>query len=461
MRADALVRAIPAWRGGEPTLSGSLERAIEAAILDGRIARGMRLPSERALAAELGLSRVTVSSAYATLRADGWIETVRGAGSRACLPAGLDAQIDGGASEQESGVIDFDRAAPMAPLPAYLAALERATQRLGPHAQNPAPVRLPELRSAIAERYTRAGLPTVPEQVLVTTGAGAALMLVVRHLVAPAARALVESPTWPGALALMRAARLRLIGWPMANGWDPELFAELVRQVRPAAAYLVLDFHNPTGALATAHEREAIARACARAGTLLVIDETMRDLDLRGPDAGPVPIMPAGSRTLHLGSLAKSVWAGLGVGWLRGPTARIEELAATPESYYLTPPVLQQLTALELFDELDGLIEARRAQLEAQLAVLHELLDGLPALRLTQEPAGGLTTWTELPGGMTCSALVRRAPQYGLRLLPSGRCSPDGGTLDRFLRLPFTLTPELLRTAGGRLGELLEAERSG
>jgi DNA-binding FadR family transcriptional regulator len=137
MRADALARAIPAWRGAEPTLSGSLGRAIEAAILDGRIARGMRLPSERALADSLGLSRVTVSSAYATLRANGWIETVRGAGSHARLPAGLDSQIDAGAPEEQSGAIDLARAAPMAPLPAYLAALERATERLGPYAQNP------------------------------------------------------------------------------------------------------------------------------------------------------------------------------------------------------------------------------------------------------------------------------------------------------------------------------------
>lgn len=419
----------------------------------------MRLPSERALADALGLSRVTVSSAYATLRERGWIETVRGAGSRACLPAGLDAQIDGGASGEESDLIDLARAAPMAPLPAYLAALQRATERLGPHAQNPATVRLPELRSAIAERYTRAGLPTVPEQVLVTSGAGAALMLVLRHVVAPAARTLVESPTWPGALELMRAARLHMVGWPVANGRDPELFKELVRETRPAAAYFVPDFHNPTGALASGREREAIARACARAGTLLVADETMRDLDLRGPDADPVPVTPAGSQTLHLGSLAKSVWAGLGVGWLRGPTARIEALETTPDSYYLTPPMLQQLTALELFDQLDGLIEARRAQLAAQLTVLHELLDGLPELQLTAEPAGGLTTWTELPEGTTCSALVRRAPEHGLRLLPSGRCSPEGA-LDRFLRLPFTLPPELLRTAGARLGDLLEAERA-
>jgi DNA-binding transcriptional MocR family regulator len=302
----------------------------------------MRLPSERALADALGLSRVTVSSAYATLRADGWIETVRGAGSPARLPAGLDARIDAGAPAEEGGAIDLARAAPMAPLPAYLAALERATERLGTHAQHPGAVRLPDLRGAIAERYTRAGLPTAPEQVLVTTGAGAALLLVARYVLAPAARVLVESPTWPGALELMRAARLRLIGWPMANGWDPELFDALLREVRPAGAYLVLDFHNPTGALATAREREAISRSVARTGTLLVVDETMRDLDLRGPGAVSVPIAPEGPQTLHVGSLAKVVWAGLGVGWLRGPAARIEELAATPEGYYLTPPVLQQ-----------------------------------------------------------------------------------------------------------------------
>jgi DNA-binding transcriptional MocR family regulator len=473
VKAGALVQLMPAWRRDGVTLADGLERAIETAILDGRIARGTRLPSERALAETLGVSRVTVGAAYAALRGDGWIETVRGAGSRAALPAGLDARIDA-AEPEADGAIDLARASPMAPLPAYLKALARAGERLGRHAQEPNAGVLPELRCAIAERYARAGLPTQPEQILVTAGAGAGLSLVLRHTLAPGARVLVESPTYPGALELLRAARMRTVGWPVTDGWDPELFAALARELRPAAAYLKLDFHNPTGALASAAQRRQIARAARAAGTTLIVDETMAAFDLRdgGDGAGAaagaptveelVPELPDGTGTLRLSSFAKTVWAGMLVGWVRGPKATIEALAAAPDAYYLVPPTLEQLIAIELLGDFDALVAARRRQLGAQLATLCGLLDGLPELRLTQVPAGGLTTWCELPAGVSSAQLTRCAPDHGLTLLPGSRFSPDG-TLDRFLRVPFTLEPATLGEATARLAALLSdpaAQRS-
>jgi DNA-binding transcriptional MocR family regulator len=81
-------------------------------------------------------------------------------------------------------------------------------------------------------------------------------------------------------------------------------------------------------------------------------------------------------------------------------------------------------------------------------------VDALPGVALTQPPAGGLTAWARLPEGASSAELAQAAPRHGLRLLPGGRFSPDG-TLDRFLRLPFTLPADALRRAGERLGDLL------
>jgi DNA-binding transcriptional MocR family regulator len=455
MQAAGLARVLGEWRGGRPTLTAALHHAIATAILDGQLARSMPLPSERSLADVLRVSRVTVTAAYASLRDEGWIDTARGAGSEARLPSWLDARIDE-APASTGETIDLARAAPGAPLPAYLQALDRAADLLVRHARAPVAETIPELRAAVADRYTRAGVPTRPEEVLVTTGAGGALALLARRLLRPGSRALVESPTYPGALDLLRSAGARVSGWPVADGWDPDLFEAMLRKVRPAVAYLILDFHNPTGALASAPVRRRIVQAARAARVTLIIDETMCELDLRGEDAAPIARDGAGA--FRVGSMAKTVWAGLRVGWLRAPAAEVEALAALPEAYYLTPPPLEQLVALELLDGLDTLVTARRRQLAAQLHTLRSVLDALPGVRLVQVPAGGLTTWVELPPGVSSADLAQAAPGHGLSLLPGGRFSPDG-TLDRFLRVPYGLPSESLRAAGERLGDLLAAVR--
>lgn len=453
MQAAALARVLGEWRSGRPKLASALHHAIATAILDGQLASGMPLPSERSIAAALSVSRVTVTAAYASLRDEGWIDTARGAGSKARLPRWLDARIDEApASDVEA--IDLARAAPGAPLPAYLQALDRAADLLVRHARTPAAETIPELRAALADRYTLAGVPTRPEEVLVTAGAGAALALLSRRLLRPGARVLVESPTYPGALDLLRSAGARISGWPVAHGWDPDLFEAMLRSVRPTVAYLIPDFHNPTGALASASVRRRVVRAARAARVTLIVDETMCELDLRGEDAAPIARHAA--KAFRVGSMAKTVWAGLRVGWLRGPAAEIKVLAALPEAYYFTPPVLEQLVALELLDGLDTLVAARRRQLSAQLQTLRSVLDALPGVRLVQVPAGGLTGWAELPPGVSSADLTLAAPRHGLRLLAGGRFSPDG-TLDRFLRVPYGLPSESLEAAGERLGDLLEA----
>lgn len=454
MQAFVLARALGSWRARRPTLTAALHDAVAGAILDGQLARGTPLPSERSLAGALGVSRITVAAAYASLRDTGWIETSRGAGSEARLPAWLDGRIDDVLSA-DAAAIDLARAAPGAPLPAYLKALERASDKMLHQARSPIAETIPELRTAIAERYTRAGVATRSTQILVTTGAGAALALLARRLLKPGFTALVESPTYPGAIDLLRSTGARVTGWPISTGWDPDLFEAMLRKVRPSVAYAVLDFHNPIGALAPESDRRGLAQAAHALRVALILDETMCELDLRGAGAAPMAREAVGA--FRIGSMAKTVWAGLRVGWLRGPATEVSALAALPETYYLTPPPMEQLVALELLTNLDELLAARRHQLAGQLATVRDVLSMLPGTRLHHVPVGGLSAWVELPPGTSSAALAQAAPRHGLRLLPGSRFSPDG-TLDRFLRFPYGLSSECLRQAGQRLHELLQAE---
>ena len=180
-----------------------LEDALRDAVLLGRIAVAARLPSERGLAAELGLSRGTVSAAYGRLRDGGWVTTRTGAGSVTALPGTLNARLaapGGWRSRGDDAHIDLAYAAPIAPLPEYLEALETASERLRGLALEPVVSELEELQEAIADRYRASGLATSADQVVLTGGASAGLVLGLRDVAPPGSRLLVESPTYPGAL---------------------------------------------------------------------------------------------------------------------------------------------------------------------------------------------------------------------------------------------------------------------
>ena len=172
---------------------------------------GTRLPAERDLAAALTLSRATVTAAYARLREDGWATARQGAGTFAALPAGphRGAWVPG---PVDDGTIDMAHAAPSAPssVPAaFAAALAELPRYLPQHGYHPAG--LPDLRARIAERYTARGLPTTPEQVLVTAGALHGVATAFQTCCGRGQRLLVEQPTYPNALDAARALGVRLL----------------------------------------------------------------------------------------------------------------------------------------------------------------------------------------------------------------------------------------------------------
>src|SRR3954471_683166 len=241
-----------------PPRYAALAGRVRMLVAAGRVRLGPRLPAERDLAAALALSRATVTAAYARLREDGWAVARQGSGTFAALPAGphRGAWVPG---PLDDGTIDMAHAAPAAPASvpaAFAAALAELPRHLPGHGYHPAG--LPELRARIAARYTERGLPTTPEQVVVTTGALAGVSLALSLLLGPGRPLLVEQPTYPNALDAARGFGARLLPTaldPEAPDEWPATAARALRTVRPPAAYLVPDFANPTGRLLGAADR--------------------------------------------------------------------------------------------------------------------------------------------------------------------------------------------------------------
>jgi DNA-binding transcriptional MocR family regulator len=152
---------------------------------------------------------------------------------------------------------------------------------------------------------------------------------------------------------------------------------------------------------------------------------------------------------LSIGGMSKPYWGGLRVGWVRAAAPVVQRLAAVRVGVDLASPVLDQLVAVELLADAGEIIPARQAELRARRdALVAVLREELPQWRFAV-PAGGLTLWVELDGPVS-SALARTVEELGVRVAPGPRFGVDG-TLERFLRLPFTLPAADLVEAVHRL----------
>lgn len=454
-----LARLLVDWRLAAPRGPGyaRLAAALRALIADGRLPHAARLPAERELAGRLGVSRTTVTAAYDTLREQGYLHARQGSGTFTALPAGHLHQASGWTAVDTdpagAPLLDLAVASPEA-LPGVVEqAAARATERLGPYTRGHGydVLGLLALREAVAAGYEARGLPTSPDQVVITAGALAGLGLVARALLSAGDRVVVDTPTYPSALEVVRRAGGRLSAAALTDeGWDAELLESAYRQTLPRLGYVVADFANPTGHLLDAAGRAALVGTAARAGSTLVVDETLVDLALDGePLPPPVAAFDEDDGVVSIGSLSKTYWGGLRTGWVRAPRSLVTRFADTRGALDLAPPVLEQLVAEELLAD-DGAVELRRTQLRERRDVLAEALaEHCPAWSW-RLPGGGLVLWVRLDEPVA-TALAAAAGRHGVRLVPGGRFCADG-TGERHVRVPYALSPPLLREAARRLG---------
>jgi DNA-binding transcriptional MocR family regulator len=435
----------PAYRG--------LAEGLRVLITDGRVPVGVRLPSERELTEALEVSRTTVTRAYAQLRDHGFLVSRQGSGSVASLPASRGHRGDhllppGDLPEDK---IDLTCAAPV-PGPGVLAAYERAVAELPAYLAGTGyyPSGLATLREAVAESYAARGLPTSADQIMVVPGALAGVAIAARALLSPGDRAVTESPTYPNAIATLGHSGARLVGVDVPHDeTDTEPLTTTLRQVMPRVAYLIPDFHNPTGSLMRDEGRARVARALARTRTTAIIDESMVALPLDGQQL-PAPFASYAADAVSVGSLSKPFWGGLRIGWIRVPPARMDAFFRARLTLDLGAPLLEQLVATDLLRDGEDLLAHRREQLRTSRdAALAAVAEHLPDWRPTR-PTGGLNLGCELPAALS-TALVPRAERHDVLLASGPSFAPEGG-LDRFMRIPYTQPAHVLTAAIGRLG---------
>ena len=467
MDKHEIVQLLGGWSERPGRRYERLTAAFEHSLRAGELPVATRLPAERWLAERLGVSRSTVVAAYALLQERGWVTSKRGSGTEVSTlapqrslklrgqqlnPLAHGPVIDSYLNDDPLDVIDLSTGAPSWPT-----GFDPAICALQPDEVAPlldeygyAPHGLPGLRQAIADHYTRAHLPTRPEQILVTSGAQQAISLLATLMLQRGDTIILENPCFFGAIDAFRAAGARLAPVPIgAHGLDFRRLAEHLAAGTAQCLYLIPTYHNPTGNTLTEMERQEVIRLAQAADRPIIEDLTLafNVLD-RQPPPPLAAYGPAGA-VITIGSLSKIFWAGLRVGWIRASDTMIERLARLKSVSDLGSSLVSQLLGVRLIPHLEEVQQLRRDELGARRDLVTNVLrQKAPGWRW-QVPPGGLFIWVQLPAG-DARDLAQEALHLGVKVTPGTSLSVDG-THNDWLRLPFLLRPDRLQVGLERL----------
>jgi DNA-binding transcriptional MocR family regulator len=460
MSAPELVPLLADWRSRQGPLHQRLALELMS-LIDARLLRpGDRLPSERALARRLEISRTTTAASYDLLRQRGQLQSVRGSGTTvtgrhrprhdtalATLAANPFIRKTP-ARQPSSEVIDLSvcRFNPPDMVAAALAGSTQSLLELIGCGHDTAG--LPPLRSALAEHLTDQGLPTHPSQLLITTGSQQALSLIATDL-EPDDCVVIEDPTYFGALHAYLNRNVRLV--PMALDPLDWRAGSTPRSRRVSLVHVTSAVHNPTGRQLNISTGQRLVALAGRLGATLVDDQALRYLAEHQP-----PFLAAhdpDADVITIGSFSKVLWSALRVGWLRAPAPTIARFGARKAALDIATPALDQALVLHCLPRLEELAAQRRQQLAQGRAHLrHRLHQDFPQWQdATGDSGPFLWIRTHLDD---VGPFVHAAARAHVGLTAGHTLTPTAHW-NSFVRIAVTAPDAALDTAVGRLSTAL------
>jgi GntR family transcriptional regulator / MocR family aminotransferase len=401
-------------------LRAQLEDQLRDAVRGGRLGPGAALPSSRALARDLGVSRGVVVEAYAQLTAEGYLVARQGAPTRVSEAASPGPGATPAAADERPPRYDFRTGRPdvsLFPRNAWLASLRRAL-RDAPDARLDYgdPRGAPELRGALARYLGRVrGVAADPERVVVTSGMAQGMALFARALTAGGARRMaMEDPSSEPSRGQLASNGLEIVPVPVDDdGLQVERFHEV-----GADAVMVTPAHQfPLGVVLAPERRAALLEGASRTGAVVLEDDYDAEYRYDRQPVGAVQGL-APDLVAYAGSTSKTLAPGLRLGWIVVPERLLDAVTAAKESDDLGTPVVEQLALADFLERgrLDRHLRRTRSvyrsRRDALVAALERLL---PECR----PAGvaaGIHLVVHLPAGTDEQAVLDAARARGLGL---------------------------------------------
>ena len=452
---------VAADRSAAQSLAEQITAQLREALADGRLAAGERLPSSRALATTLGVSRTVVTTAYTQLFAEGWLDGRHGSGTYVAdgapgIPAAGAAGVRadsgarapaprlgaGAARGAAAAVPRLDGACLAGGVPArpgglslrpgipWAEGIDRAAWRRAWRqaavqlpGEPPDPLGLPGLRQAVTGYLRRGrGMRCTTSQVMITRGVSAGLSLLAAALLRPGDRVGVEEPGYQTARSVFAARGAQIV--PCRVDADGLVVSELPDDLR--FVYTTPAHQYPLGGRLPVPRRQALV-AWARATGALILEDDY-DGEFRY-DVAPLPTL-AGldpAVVVYLGTTTKTLVPGLGAGWLVARPDLIAVLAEAADDLgeRVAEPVQYALSALLASGDLERHVRRMRHEYARRRAVMSGELSGVvsglaswPA-RLTGDTAG-MHMVLELPRDAT-AAVVAAARARGVEVVTMER----------------------------------------
>ncbi|GAA4232519.1 PLP-dependent aminotransferase family protein [Actinomadura meridiana] len=401
-------------RDGDEPLSAQIVRQLRAAMGEGRLAAGERLPASRALAELLGVSRTVVTGAYEQLYAEGWLEGRHGSGTfvtdgvaapRPARPRPVEARP---AAPTAPHVIDLK------PGLAWVGALDtpawrrawRLASRLPPQ-QRQDPHGLPGLRVALADYVRRSrGVVCPVDGLLITRGATNGLDLLAATVLRPGDRVGVEEPGYRRAHVVLAGRGATVVPCPVdEQGLVVDGLPDDLRLV-----YTTPSHQYPMGGVLPVPRRRALVAWARRSGAIIAEDDY--DGEFRY-DVAPLPALYGldPDVVVLLGTTAKILTADMGVGWLVARPELVAEVAARRESLNDRTAVVPQDALRRLLErgDLDRHVRRMRGEYARRRDVVVRALDGLPL----RGDTAGLHLVVDVPAAVA-EQVVRVAAERGV-----------------------------------------------
>lgn len=452
----------PMTTDGSQRLVMRVARHMEQMLQSGGIAPGGRLPSERTVALDLGVSRNTATAAYDELEQRGLIRRIRGKGSFMCSPRregesfSWSGKISASAHLLDEPVLDmlarngqsglphpFSAGTPSLecfPVAEYHACINKVIANDFLRALAVAPTEGQQrLRRAIGR-----WMKVEANHVFITSGAQEGIDLLARCLIEHGDVAIVESPTYPGAIQCLRAAGARLIGWE--TDWSLDKLEQLIIRYRPKLIFTMPSFQNPTGRVMPLATRTGLLELASRYHVPIIEDDVYSKTYLNGrPAPDSLFRLDKHSLVVYLSTFSKMLAPGLRLGWMVAPLYMVKQLSLIKMRANLFSGGLTQLALCEFIENggFDRHLERLRQHHEvlrdaavaaAQPAVEEGLLSFYP-------PGGGLYLWCRVNGAVDMDLLLAMTEERGLTFAPGHAFYVDK-TNSRYLRICYTAAAE-------------------
>ncbi len=419
---------------------------LSAAIHQGALRAGDRLPSVRRLAGDRGVSIATVLAAYLQLENAGLIEVrpksghfvrTRQSGDlaepraprrlttpiRPSVSTGvvrlLDAMRDPSIVALGSAYVGPDDQ-PIAALNPLLAGIAREMTTAG--VGYDAPPGLPTLRRQLARRSVTWGLALHEDEFITTIGATEAIHLCLRAVARPGDAIAVESPTYFGVLQAIEGLGMRAIEVPAhpRTGLDLDALDDVLRGCGVRAVVAATNASNPLGAVMSDEAKQRLVRMIERHDVPLIEDDVYGDLVWSGARPRPAKLWDRGGRVLLCGSVSKTLAPGYRVGWVA--PGRYQDMVERQKfSQTLANPTLTQMAVAEFLASggYDKHLRRLRRTLAGRVERFRDVIaTEFPEGTRVTAPLGGFVLWVELPPGVDAMELQSRAIERGIAFAP-------------------------------------------